>query len=329
MDDRAPAAKRTALGEYIPPRGGQPLTALARPFPGPADYQIPDMKLNKPAPPEFSIRLKAGDPAAREVRSSPASYAAKLPACKKPLMTTVKSRVVPPDYRCSPGPVYKVRVGDVDTKPGRVTIKGRHMAATTGHPSPLDPTSYTETPAPVYSAVTAHLPAPAGFKFNSQPPRRDHTLGPGPGKLNMERPLSGPEFTMRPRPRHAVSSMNNPPPDWYFVQDVLPAVHATPFGEKPRARRPSPRPAPNTYKVPRPMRSAPTLTFRPFESELEQPTPGPGAYSPEVPAKRRAPAFSIRLPVKPSYPVRSGGPWGAARPRATPAPLWPRDPPSN
>ena len=179
-DDRSPAAKRTSLGEYVPPPGGKPLTALAKPFPGPADYQIPDMCLHKPAPPEYSIRIKPGDATAREVRPSPASYMAKPPGCKKPLGTTIKSRIEQPDYRCSPGPAYKVKVGDVETKPGRVTIKGRNMAATTGHPSPLDPTSYTGTPAPVYSPVTAHLPAPAGFKFTSQPSRKDDTLGPVP-----------------------------------------------------------------------------------------------------------------------------------------------------
>ena len=309
-DPPPPAAKRTAFGEYIPLPGGKPLTALALSTPGPADYDVPDMKLNKSAAPEFSIRLRAGDPEVREQRPSPASYTAKLPTCKKPLMTTMKSRFQPPDYRCSPGPVHMVRVGDLDTKPGRVTIKGRNVAGSIGHPSPLDPTSYTETPAPVYSAVTAHLPAPPGFKFNSQPPRRDQTPGPGPGKRNMQRPLSGPEYTMRPRHRKQVSSMNNPPPDWYFVQDVRPAVHAPMFGQKLRARRASPRPAPNTYKLHRTPRSAPTLTFRPFEPELEQPTPGPGAYSPEMPSERRAPAFSIGLPVMATYPSQERHPSG-------------------
>ncbi|KAF0288788.1 hypothetical protein FJT64_012816 [Amphibalanus amphitrite] len=47
-----------------------------------------------------------------------------------------------------------------------------------------------------------------------------------------------------------------------------------------------------------------------YKSELEQPTPGPGAYSPVMPAKRSAPAFSIRLPVKPTYPSQDRRPLG-------------------
>ena len=42
------------MGEYVPPCGGKPLTQLAVPTPGPADY-CPTMHLNKPTAPHYSI----------------------------------------------------------------------------------------------------------------------------------------------------------------------------------------------------------------------------------------------------------------------------------
>ncbi|KAF0303155.1 hypothetical protein FJT64_024867 [Amphibalanus amphitrite] len=178
-----PAGRRDAMGEFIPAPGGRPLTALCAPTPGPANYQLPELNAHRPG-------------------------RARAPAAGIRLAVTLKPRLSAPDYRCSPGPVHLVTVGDVASRPARTSLKAVPAAGVTvGLPSPLDK-GIVSAPAPVY----------------------------------------GPE-----------------------------------------------------------------MTFRPFESESPaQETPGPAAYSPEKPARRRAPAFSLAGQLTPS---QSGAP-----PAPTPAP---------
>lgn len=52
---------RTAMGEYIPQDNGKPLTQLAIPLPGAADYS-PSISLTKPSPPQYSIVGKPKPP---------------------------------------------------------------------------------------------------------------------------------------------------------------------------------------------------------------------------------------------------------------------------
>ena len=52
--------KTNAMGEYIPPEGGKPLTQLAIPLPGAADYS-PSISLTKPSAPQYSIVGKPKD----------------------------------------------------------------------------------------------------------------------------------------------------------------------------------------------------------------------------------------------------------------------------
>lgn len=48
------SAKRDAMGEYITTDGIEPLTMLAYPTPGPADY-CPNAASNLPTAPQYSI----------------------------------------------------------------------------------------------------------------------------------------------------------------------------------------------------------------------------------------------------------------------------------
>ena len=135
------AHRRTAMGEYIVPKGGDPLTQQAHPTPGPADY-LPSHQLTQPAFPQHSIVGRSKDFSLNKPPAGPADYntAGDLIWSKKNVTLKAKGEMVIGEWSDPTntiGPAqYNVRYLNTGKHAPKLSISSRHReGVNVGHPS--------------------------------------------------------------------------------------------------------------------------------------------------------------------------------------------------
>ena len=280
-----PPTSRNAMGEYIVPEGGRPLTAQVHATPSGFDYK-PTTKLALPRAPEFTLKGHL-NPLSKPQMPSPSDYQTGKDIAwntKKDFTLKKKDVTWPYDRRkeahitCSPGAgIYKVATGDFGSgqkKTCSAKYKGRVQA---GPPHSLVQPCDTEgfnSPGPGYwpRPDTGRKPS-IGLQLKKD---EIDTLGPGPAVYTLPdeevpAPLIGeilPEL----------STPHAPGPDAYVIPPYVGTGTRKTFGQKHAERKSPQTPASNHYRPNRPESAASTsMTYRTFPTKPDQ-RPGPSDH---------------------------------------------------
>ncbi|XP_005089348.2 proteoglycan 4 [Aplysia californica] len=297
---------RDAMGRYVPPTGGRPLSVQDYAGPGP-DLYTPNIDAVVRRGPLFTLGERL-ETTIRKKTPAPNKYntcgTLDWKKCKR---ITIKTNKYPPDNSdkkglvgpgpasyslkrsVSQGPKFSMRVRPAsDVMPGLVSSLVRQ-------PDP-------RVPGPDFNPSGCEwLQKPQ--TFGTKPKEKKSVPTPGP-KYNTGGERKGPKWHMGTF-RSDPSFQKSPGPGSYDIKSSI--------GEAPRAvlcsrhvpKESSCTPGPDQYNRAGFDLSEPgyTMKYRWFEPDIERPNPGPGAYAVSVGAvKERAPAYSIKRKTKPTYP---------------------------
>ncbi|XP_038054032.1 uncharacterized protein LOC119726447 [Patiria miniata] len=318
LHDAGPVTRRTAMGEYIVPKDGKPLTQLAIPLPGPADYD-PKIDLTRRTRPQFSIVGRT-----KQVKAPPIPGAADYDTLgdliwkdkKKTLKD--KGKTCPhgttPSHHltCSPGPAgYRVTHTDTGKHAPRISVASRHLdGVNVGHPNslvqPVD-THGVQTPGSSHYHPESHaLNDQIHKSFGINRKICNKTLGPGPAGYTIQEGQQGPAHSLSKRlPAKWQQVTDYPAPNVYDVGTTMGKGVAMGI----RSRQPLQQkywvPSPNTYILRDPLRysDAPvaSVTYRPFSPTLKT-WPSPAHYKPTDATLPKSSTFSCRKFCKPCFP---------------------------
>ena len=305
-----PSTSRNAMGEYIVPKGGRPLTAQVYTSPSGLDYK-PTTKLTLPRAPEFTLKGQL-NPLSKPPLPSPSDYqTGRDLVWSKDKNVTLKKKDVTWPYNtrkeahvtCSLGAgAYMLTEGNFGSgqkKPCSAKYKGRVQA---GPPNALVQPCDTEgfqTPGPAYwPRPDTGRKSSIGSQFKKD---QGETLGPGPATYTLPdeeipAPLIGELL-------YGLSEPQKPGPNAYTVPACVGTGPKKTFGQKHMEKKIPLTPAPNHYKVGRPESAVSTsMTYRAFPAKSDK-KPGPGDHTPEVQAALlRNPEYSCRENCVPVFP---------------------------
>ncbi|XP_071509561.1 uncharacterized protein [Diadema antillarum] len=323
--------ERTAMGDYIVPKGGKPLTQQAFPSPGPADY-LPCQQLTRPAFPHFSIVGRSKDFSANKPAPGPADYdtTGDLIWTDKRVTLKGKGKTVlteeATDSTNTIGPAqYNVRYLNTGKHAPKLSVSSRHHEkVNVGHPSNALSGNAHGIPTPGPNAYTPKLKDDGSKKSFGILHRREKSLGPGPAAYNVTEPPTSSGYTLgkRLKPQWQTVS-DSPSPFAYNVRSKIGKGLAMSI----RSRQPyEPKtygPSPNSYFLRDLIKNsdAPTalITYRPFESDADGIGPSSTHYTISDKTLRRAPRYSFRgickYPVTQLKPEDTPGPGTYLRPR--------------
>eukprot|EP00057_Strongylocentrotus_purpuratus_P001163 XP_001195223.2 PREDICTED: uncharacterized protein LOC756458 [Strongylocentrotus purpuratus] len=332
-----PVHTRTAMGDYIVPKGGKPLTQHAFPSPGPGDL-MPSHQITQRAAPQYSIvgrsktdtRKKAPGPGDYNT-SGDLVWKIKTVTLKEKGTTMITEEIQDRGNTIGPANinVSYLNTGKHAPKP---SISSRHRpGANVGHPSNAlssgTATNGLPTPGPnAYFPKITDKGKCKSFGILNQQRRavQGESLGPGPAAYSVKdsSTKSGYSLAKRLRADWQVSS-RTPAPNSYNVGSKIGKGLAMSIRSRPSYEPKTFGPSPNSYFFRDSMKNsdAPfaTMTYRPFESENDS-TPGPTHYSITDKAMRKAPRYSFRsvckYPVAYPLPEDTPGPGTYLRPRA-------------
>ncbi|XP_033646287.1 sperm-tail PG-rich repeat-containing protein 2-like [Asterias rubens] len=309
---------RTAMGEYIIPKDGKPLTQLAIPLPGPADYE-PKIDITRKTRPHFSIvgrtkRMK--DPtipgAADYNTSGDLIWKDKKKTFKDKGKTCPHGTTPTHHLTCSIGPAgYRVTHTDTGKHAPKISIASRHIeGVNVGHPNclvqPVD-THGVQTPGPnSYNPETDLLNKGIHKSFGIGRKIGNKTLGTGPAGYTIQEGQQGPAYSLSKRlPAKWQQVTDYPAPNVYDVGTTIGKGVAMAI----RSRQPLEQkywvPSPNTYTLRDPLKNSKaafaSITYRPFSPTLKT-WPSPAHYKPSDGNLPKASKFSCKKFCKPCFP---------------------------
>jgi len=303
---KKPPIARNAMGEYVQ-HNGKPLTQLAVPLPGAADY-TPSFALTKPSPPQYSI---VGKPKVLAVNDSPGpnnySTAGNMVWMDRGFPMIGKGRPKN-NATCGNGPAaYKLEYGNFGSGNPKPTI-GDRPAIIHGPPDKtIQPTDTHRfcTPGPAeYSPKSSlwrkNIMKSIGLYLKREKNDTDYT--PGPAEYDIRRRESGPAYSLAKRlPIH--SSNDNPGPGAYDIGTTIGSAVAKSITSRQPELANAMLPGPNTYSVPSRLGEAPrhSMTYRGFQRKTG-PFPSPASYKPNLKNLQKFPDFSCRKVCRPIYP---------------------------
>ncbi|XP_072025656.1 uncharacterized protein [Amphiura filiformis] len=307
--------RRTAMGEYIVPKGEMPLTQLALPCPGPANYD-PRWGLTEYSAAQYSIvgRTKQMKPP-HAPGSADYNTSGDLVWNKRTKTLKEKGNThpygTPPAYQDTPslGPArYKVVYTDTGKHAPKVSCGSRHLDGVNGHPNalvqPVD-THGVQTPGPnVYDPSTedrGHVKS-----FGSSRKTVSDTLGPGPAGYTIDESQNGPDYSLSKRlPAAWQRVLDNPAPNSYDLGTTIGKGVSKSLGARQQSLEKNWVPSPNTYILRDPVKyngkPKALVSYRPFEHTLKT-WPSPSHYLPSGKNLHSAPDYSCRKPCKPCFP---------------------------
>ncbi|KAH9503635.1 hypothetical protein Btru_067027 [Bulinus truncatus] len=295
---------RDAMGKYIPPKNGRPLTFSDVPTPGPADYTFdfntvahkypvfslgerpPELKRNKqkrtPAPNKYNLHR---DPVWGKCKRFPLGI--KLP---NPEFHKVRKSPGPaaycPDRNICNGPKFSM-----GTKDERVI--GGLVSRSTANPRPqLLPRCRIEW---------LQKPKSFGLTFHKDDPQS----GPGPGKYMMTDTPKGPKWKIGSKPGKG-KTVEMPGPANYGFKSTIgngPKFHIGSVAPEMHSRFVTP--GPNLYNREGFHLDEPgfTMKYRWFDTKPSR-VPGPNKYTvQEGVVKKQCPAYTMSKKTKPTYPA--------------------------
>ncbi|XP_041485815.1 uncharacterized protein LOC121432054 [Lytechinus variegatus] len=311
-----PMHTRTAMGDYIVPKGGKPLTQHAFPSPGPGDY-LPNHELTQQAAPQYSIvgrskydgKQKAPGPGDYNT-SGDLIWNVKSVTLKAKGKTMITEEVIDPENTI--GPAHNVRYLNTGKHAPKPSISSRHRPeANVGHPSNAlsgIATSGLPTPGPnAYSPKITDKGKCKSFGILHRHGRsvQASSLGPGPAAYSIREKSTKSGYSLAKRLRADWQVSNgSPAPNSYNVASKIGKGLAMSIRSRQPYEHKSFGPSPNSYFLRDSMKysDAPsaTMTYRPFESD-EVSSPGPTHYSTTDKTIRKAPVYSFRGICK--YPI--------------------------
>ena len=313
-----PKSRRTAMGEYIVPVGGKPLTSLGDCSPAPSDY-TPKCDLTKRAAPQYSV---AGPYKAQKqpYHASPADNDTGKPLEWRDCSITLKGKgkTTPYDVRAdahlndSVGPLqYRVEhrtLGKGGPKPSIAALNRVHGGPPNRLVQPVD-THGVENPAPTYRPNSAYWGHGPEKSFGGA--RRTKTPeGPGPAEYDVKEigKREGPAFSLAkrlppPLKWQESTSTDSPGPGAYQLDTTIGKAVAKSLTGRHYPEMKDCGPAPNLYSLPDKILDAPSapMPYRWVEPQ-ERPHPGPDVYSITKCDLPNAPDFSMRKHTRPCFP---------------------------
>lgn len=299
---------RTAMGEYIPQDNGKPLTQLAIPLPGAADYS-PSISLTKPSPPQYSIVGKPKPPPF-DPFPGPNKYKTEGDMVWRdrgfPLIGKSKSDR---HETCSLGPAaYLLTHGNLSEKNSKCSMSGRQKIMH-GPPDyrvqPVDSQGF-KTPGPAkYRPKSSHWQKNIKKSFGLALPLQTNQLNsitPGPAVYDIRCKDRGPAYSLSKRLPTPKAS-DNPGPAAYDLGTTIGKAVAKSISSRQPEISNLWAPSPNTYGVPSRLGEGPkcSMTYRSFERNVS-PQPGPDTYKCTIKNLKQQPVYSCRKVCRPIYP---------------------------
>ncbi|XP_071816633.1 uncharacterized protein [Apostichopus japonicus] len=314
-----PVIERNAMGEYIVPRGGVPLTQHAVPLPGPADYQ-PKTEISCFSSPRYSIVGRSRLPRAPTAPgASDYNTSSELTWKDKTISLKEKGRTWPygstPDVHqtCSLGPAkYNVTYMNTGKHAPSLSVASRHLdGINVGHPSQL--VEPVDTHGVLTPGSNHYEPQHKGDfgkctskSFGSSRNIKSETLGPGPAAYTIDErdPDKGHTFAKR-LPAKWQKVIDTPAANSYNLGTTIGKGVAMSVRSRQPIHQKEEGPSPTTYSL----RDLVTyndspvakITYRPFEHSLKQ-WPSPAHYKPSTKQLQQAAQFSCRRGCKPCFP---------------------------
>lgn len=309
---------RDAMGQYIVPTDGKPLTSLGNPTPGPADY-LPLIS-TKTSLPHYSISGKYKPQKANE-NPGPSDFSTSGSLIWKNKKVTIKGRSKcyfdeeAGKYCTVIGPAkYNSKYDQCGSNCGpKFSIARRQRSEVyTGPPNsqvqPVDSQGF-QTPGPNYRPNSSYFGR--GHKKSFGVARTSvWKYSPGPSDYIVQEKSRGPSYSFGcklPPPPSVQRSINkdSPSPNTYDVGTTIgKATSVIIASRKDEQEKDKSGPSPATYFLSNSLlcdNRATTLAYKWFDPE-EPPRPGPADYSLTKANLRKTPMFSNRQKTKPSYP---------------------------
>lgn len=303
------ATARTAMGEYVVPEGGRPLTAQGKPTPSGFDYR-PRTALTTPSCPEYTIKGHLR-PLSKPQMPSPSDHhtGKDLTWAHNTFSLKRKGVTWPYDTRqdahitSSPGAgQFKIVYGDTGARPAQPCSHQHKGRIQTGPPNALVQPCDTEgfqTPGHNY------WPRPdTGRKhsFAAQLKKADgETLGPGPAAYTLKEKI--PPSVVMGELLPGIQGPQTPGSNEYNIPSMMGQGPQKTFGLKLSDYSSTNYPAPTAYNPRRPNSAIPPkMTYRAFPWKEEQ-QPGPTSHSVRPQSiLLRSPDYSCREKCLPVFP---------------------------
>jgi len=302
-----PVRKTNAMGEYIPPEGGKPLTQLAIPLPGAADYS-PSISLTKPSAAQYSIVGKPKDTSSDNF-PGPNKYRTEGDMVWRDRGFPLIGKGKPENHStCTRGPAaYMSEHQNIGTGGNPKWTIGGKTKIMTGPPDsrvqPVDAHGF-KTPAPdAYRPNSSHWRKNIKKSFGlSLKNNEEPVQTPGPAEYACRYEDRGPAYSLAKR-LPVSSSDNNPGPAAYDLGTTIGKAVAKSITSRQPEISSVWAPSPNTYGVLSRLGEGPkhSMTYREFERKVS-PKPSPANYKPNLNNLPKDPNYSCRKLCRPIYP---------------------------
>ncbi|CAH1782578.1 unnamed protein product [Owenia fusiformis] len=317
---RCTKPRRSPMGSYIVPKGGKPLTSLARDcIPAPSDYS-PKIDLIKPSAQKYSIAGPWRTSKRDNFLPSPADYHTESDIIWNHKSTTIKGKgkmcVTGQDpMNNSIGPAsYKVENFATGRDGRKIRIADRETVST-GPPDklvqPVD-THGHNTPGPNHRPNSSYWGRGPKKSIGTRlKEKRVDRPGPGPAEYTIH-DLNDPKiekagfkysFGIRfpsPLQWRLATHDDSPAPNTYNLGTTVGSAIAKSISGRQPVLKNDFVPAPNKYHLPDKMQTSSrscTMTYRSFDC-YEGPHPSPAHYTINKVSLKKAPAYSLRLRLK-------------------------------
>lgn len=295
---------RNAMGEFMPQDGEKPLTQLAIPLPGAADYS-PGLSLTRPSAPQYSIVGKPKD-TGKDDFPGPNKYKTEGDMVWRDRGFPLGGKGKPEDHEtCSLGPAaYMTKHKFIGGGP-KWTISGREKILQ-GPPDsrvePVDSHAF-KTPGPdQYRPNSAHWRQNIQKSFGLPWKSIGDTEGPGPAEYTRCTNDRGPAYSLAKRLPESTTD-NNPGPAAYDLGTTIGKAVAKSITSRQPEISNMWAPSPNTYAVLSRLGEGPkhSMTYREFERKIS-PKPSPASYKPNLNNLEKEPDYSCRKVCPPVFP---------------------------
>ena len=302
---------RTAMGEYIHTKDGKPLTQLAIPMPGPADYS-PQCSLTKQSHAQYSIVGKPKPFPSENNFPGPNKYSTDRDMVWRDRGFPMIGKGRAEEHStCSLGPAaYHVKHANFGSSDAKISL-GLRPDVHHGPPHtlvhPVD-THKFETVGPAeYRPSSAHWGNNIERSFGLSLRKERSTVHPGPAEYDIrgdDSKLRGPAYSLAKRlPMVTGTQDDTPGPGAYDIGTTIGNAVAKSITSRQPFLENLWAPAPNTYSIPSSLGEAAkcSMTYQAFEKRID-PHPSPAAYKPNLTNLQKAANHSCRKVCRPVYP---------------------------
>ncbi|XP_041348545.1 uncharacterized protein LOC121368077 isoform X2 [Gigantopelta aegis] len=300
-----PPTPRDAMGEYIVPPGGKPLTSLCDGQPGPGAYDTPDIDATHERAPQFTIASRYRKQSNAK-SAGPADYNTgqdlKWNRCRG---FTFKGRLPERRVYNTPGPDTYLPIGTGVGECGPKYSLGLKDAVVGLQPlnQPTDVKGF-ETPGPNYLPERDQR---SGFSFGGRLNRGDKSNTPGPAAYAPSPRNTGPAWTMSSKSKEEKKRQKSPGPNAYDLKTTIgTGLAKSILGPNSKSMR-NEGASPASYYVRQPKTNiGVSMKYRPFEIPVDA-SPGPAAYKVEAPhcvrnRDSKSTTFNCRGNCCPAFP---------------------------